>query len=171
MIISVSGTPGTGKTETSKALAGILSYEYIDLNILSEKKGLIIGFDSGRKSKIVDTNKLADLNLPEDSVVDGHLSHFVKSDKVVILRTRPDILKKRILKRNWPLKKVKENLESEILGVCSSEAYDTWGKERIIEVDTTDKTPEESALYIKKHINSKNTKEIDWLEDFDYMLE
>jgi len=169
MIISVTGTPGTGKTEVAKELASLFSYKYVDLNRLAEERGLVTGMDRERGSKIVDTDKLKDLVIQDNSIVDGHLSHFIISDFVVVLRTRPDVLKERISKRGWPLRKVTENVEAEILGVCSFEAYETGQK--VLEMDTSKKTPKEVAKSIKALIdNNKSTKEIDWLEKFEHML-
>ena len=169
MIISVTGTPGTGKTEVAKELASLFSYKYVDLNRLAEERGLVTGMDRERGSKIVDTDKLKDLVIQDNSIVDGHLSHFIISDFVVVLRTRPDVLKERISKRGWPLRKVTENVEAEILEVCSFEAYETGQK--VLEMDTSKKTPKEVAKSIKALIdNNKSTKEIDWLEKFEHML-
>lgn len=169
MIISVTGTPGTGKTEVSNELAAILSYTYVDLNKLAEKKGLVTGFDEKRGSKILDTDRFNELDIPSDSVVDGHLSHLVMADFIVVLRTRPDVLKRRLLVRDWPQKKVMENTDAEILGICSFEAYETGQK--VLEVDTTKRNAKEVAKSIKNLINNnKDTKEIDWLEKYEYML-
>lgn len=170
MIISVTGTPGTGKTAVARELASVLSYEYVDLNSLASDKGLVTGTDPVRGSRIVDEEKLSDLELPENCVVDGHLSHYVKPDFIVVLRTRPDQLKERLLKREWPPRKIQENVEAEILGVCSSESQGTGKK--MVEFDTSDKDPERSAKIIKSIIvNNKSACEIDWLEDYEHMLE
>ena len=175
MKISITGTPGTGKTEVSKELSKLLNYKYIDLNKLAEEKELIVGFDSKRKSKEIDEKKLKKLEIPDNSVIDGHLSHLIPVDLVVVLRTRPDILKKRLEKRlkenDWDRSKIQENLEAEILGICSYEAFEE--SKKVIEIDTTNKTSENTAKTIKEMITKKQlkTKEIDWLEDYDSMIE
>ena len=170
MIISVTGTPGTGKTAVAGELAGILSYEYVDLNSLASEKGMVIGRDKQRDSKIVDEEKLSLLEVKDNSVVDGHLSQYVKCDVIVVLRTRPDLLKERLSKRDWLPRKVKENVEAEILGVCSYEAFET-GK-RVIEFDTSEKDARRSAKIIKTLVlKNKPSEEIDWLEEYDFMLE
>ena len=136
---------------------------------------MIVGFDSKRKSKEIDEKKLKKLEIPDNSVVDGHLSHLIPVDLVVVLRTRPDILKKRLEKRleenDWSHSKVQENLEAEILGICSYEAFEE--SKKVIEIDTTNKTSEKIAETIKEMITKKQlkTKEIDWLEDYDSMIE
>ena len=40
MIIIVTGTPGTGKTEIAKALAKEIKFNYLDVNLLIKEKGL-----------------------------------------------------------------------------------------------------------------------------------
>ena len=168
MIISVTGTPGTGKTKVAKELALLFSYTYLELNKLAEK--LVTGIDRERGSKIVDTERLGKLEIPDNSVVDGHLSQFLQADVIVVLRTRPDVLKERISKRSWRKEKIRENVEAEILGVCSSEAIETGAK--VLEVDTSEKEPVDIAKDIKALIdNNKVTEDIDWLEDYKNMLE
>lgn len=170
MKIAISGTPGTGKTEVSKELATLLGYKYIDLNKLAEEKGLVVGFDKKRKSKEIDTKKLEELEIDDNSVIDGHLSHFLPVDRIFILRTRPDVLKERLKNKGWNIPKVQENVEAEILGVCSFEAIEE--NKKIVEIDTTNKKPKDIAKIIKKMIerNKYLEKEIDWLGDYDYMM-
>ncbi|MCD6478073.1 MAG: adenylate kinase family protein [Candidatus Aenigmarchaeota archaeon] len=166
MRIAISGTPGTGKTEVSRKLSELLGYEYIDLNKLAEENGLVVGFDKKRNSKIIETRKFKNLKIPENSVIDGHLSHFVPADLVVVLRTRPYILKERLKKKGWPPKKVEENVEAEVLGICSFEAYEE--NQRVVEIDTTNKSPEVIAKVIKKMVDNNKfiSRQIDWTEDF-----
>lgn len=169
MIIAVTGTPGTGKTEIAKELARLYGYKYLDMNKFAEEKKLIVGLDKERGSKIVDTKGLRELFIPDNYVVDGHLSHYVQADVIVVLRTRPDFLEKRLLQRGWPPEKAGENMEAEILGVCSSEALNTG--ERVLEFDTSECTPREAAKTIKDLVdNNKETDDIDWLEDYEHML-
>ena len=169
MIIAVTGTPGTGKTEVAKELASLFSYKYVDLNKLVEEKGLVTGMDRERNSKIVDTEKIGELEIEDNSVVDGHFSHFLDADVIVVLRTRPDVLKERLSRKGWPQRKIQENVEAEILGVCAFEAYETG--QRVLEIDTSKRDAREVAKNIKKVIdNNKDTKQIDWLEDYEYML-
>jgi len=169
MIIAVTGTPGTGKTKVSKSLARLFGYKYMDLNKAAEREGLVAGIDPRRHTKIVDQERLGELFVPDGCVVDGHLSQYVQADVIVVLRTRPDILKKRLKKRRWSKKKIGENLEAEILGTCSSEALESG--ERVLEVDTTGKRASKIAKTIKSLIdNNEDTEDIDWLKDYEHML-
>ena len=171
MRIALSGTPGTGKTSVSKELSKILDYDYVDFNKLAEEEKLVSGFDSERNSKEIDTEKLNKIEIPDNSIVDGHLSYFIPVDVVFVLRTNPEELKKRLKNKGWKPAKIQENVEAEILGICSYEA--SGEREKVVEIDTTGKKPEEIAKVIKKMIEKKDfkTKDIDWLEDHDQMIE
>ncbi|UCG95393.1 MAG: adenylate kinase family protein [archaeon] len=169
MIIAVTGTPGTGKTGVARELARLYGYKYVNLNRTAEKEGLVTGVDPERHSKIIDTDRLGELLVPDDSVVDGHLSHFVLADIIVVLRTRPDILERRLKKRKWSRKKIGENLEAEILGTCSSEAFESG--EKVLEFDTSKGSGKKAAKTIKGLIdNNEDTEDIDWLEKYEKML-
>jgi len=54
MKISLTGTPGTGKTEVARLLSGLLGWKLIDLNALAAAKGLYEGFDEKLKADLED---------------------------------------------------------------------------------------------------------------------
>jgi adenylate kinase len=60
----------------------------------------------------------------------------VPTDLVVVLRCRPSVLEKRLLAREWPLAKVRENVEAEALDVILVEAVES--SVETVEVDTTE---------------------------------
>ncbi|QQG39400.1 MAG: adenylate kinase family protein [Candidatus Aenigmatarchaeota archaeon] len=162
MIIAVSGTPGTGKTEVARLLAALLDYSYIDLNELCEHAGLISGVDRARDAKLVDTNKLKTLHVSDNAVVDGHLAHYLKADVYVILRANPDVVRQRMEQRGWNPKKVGENVEAELIGVCSVEARELW--DNVMDVDTSTLMPQKAARMIYNWIMRKRfaNDPIDW---------
>ena len=181
MLIGITGTPGTGKTSVSKILE-IKGFTVIDLNSIVEKNNLIVSKDKLRDSYIVDTDKLnnffKDFKDDDLTFIDGHLSHFIdRLDKVILLRCKPEKLKKNLSKKNWPEKKINENVESEILDIILSECVENYSEEDIFEIDTSNydviKVSEIILDIIDK--NFKNIKKykigkIDWsehiLEDF-----
>ena len=142
MIIAISGTPGTGKTVVSEKLAKKLGWKIISLNKLAEEKNLYAGFDKRRKCKIVDIKRLSKevKRIKENVVIESHYAHEMPADFVIILRTEPKELKKRLEKRGWPKKKIEENIESEIMEVCKTEALEH--RKRVYEIDTTGKKTE-----------------------------
>ena len=72
-------------------------------------------------------------------VIDGHFSHNLPVDAVVVLRCNPDILRDRLKQRGYSDSKIESNVEWELLGGAWNEKEDDthW-----IEFDTTDVEPE-----------------------------
>lgn len=132
MIVCITGTPGTGKTH----LSSLLGKNVIHLNDFSRENGCTKGYDKKRKSRIVDIdclkNKLRGIN---DVIIEGHYSHFLNCDIVIVLRTSPKILRKRLEERNYSKEKIRENLEAEAIGLITSEALEKC--KNVYEIDTS----------------------------------
>lgn len=176
MIIALTGTPGIGKTSISKELIN-KGYEVIDLNKVVIDNKFFLGQDNERDSKIVDITKLNYYfknNYREKDIVfvDGHLSHFLKcADFIIVLRLNPAMLYKNLVKRKWKKKKIKENLEAEMLDIILCETIEIHSKEKIIELNMTDKSIEKIVKIIMELVKNKfkNIKKykigsIDWSE-------
>lgn len=175
-VIVISGTPGTGKTTVASILAKKIKGIHIDLSELVLKEKLYKKVDEKRETVIADLNslvpRLTEIIKSTNSsiIVEGHYAEIVPSkfvDVAIILRTHPKELEERLKKKNFKESKVRENVEAEILGVCSYNALNTYEKEKIYEIDTTSKTPDETAELILKIIEGKGEKykigKIDWL--------
>ena len=145
MIIAITGTPGTGKTEVAKLLAKELKMKLVDLNKLAEEKNFYEGYDKERKCKIVNINKLSNdiKKMKENIILEGHFSHDMPCDLVIVLRCAISELRKRMEKRCWSKQKIEENIEAEIMGICKEEAAEN--DKDVLEVDTTGKTVEETV--------------------------
>ncbi|MCX6814401.1 MAG: adenylate kinase family protein [Candidatus Aenigmarchaeota archaeon] len=155
MILSISGTPQTGKTSVAKALAKKLGWALVSLNQLAKEKGLYSGYDKARRSRIVDIKKLrteiAKISRKEKNLIlESHYSHDMPCDFVVILRTNPKELRKRMQKAGWNGKKIEENIEAEIMEIVKSEALEN--ARTILEIDTTGKKPEFVAELIVRSL-------------------
>ena len=168
MKILISGTPGTGKTSVSELLAKRLGYRLVGINDFAEEHGLVEGVDKVRGSGIIDEVRLeAEVGkLSGDIVVEGHLAHLCKGDVSVILRTRPDVLEKRLSLRKWSKEKIHENVEAEILDVILQEAVDV--NDNVVEVDTTGKSPEDvcgilSDMIKKKRYDDFRPGKVSWM--------
>lgn len=148
MRAALTGTPGTGKT----TVAALLPFRVIDLNAVVREEGLTIGTDPDRGCLIADVEALAgrlEKLAPEEDdeivVLEGHFSHQFATEAIV-LRTRPQVLKGRLLRRGYSGEKVRENLEAEALDVILVEAVQWCG--RVSEIDATLLSPEEVAALV-----------------------
>jgi len=66
-------------------------------------------------------------------IVDSHLSHYLDNDYCIIVKTDLKKLYNRLKKRDYSKKKIQENIESEIFGICLEEAKKFKDKVIIIE--------------------------------------
>jgi len=141
MRLCITGTPGTGKTRTAAELAALLDWPCKEANELAAAH--VTAQDPEREATVVETAALDSVRLPDPCVVEGHLSQYFSCDIAVVLRCRPDVLRERLEERDWPEAKVEENIRSEVLDAVLqdtiNECYD------VVELDTTDSTPEETA--------------------------
>ena len=177
MIISLTGTPGTGKTSIAKIL-NKKGFETVDLNKEACDNNFLIGKDIKRDSNIVDIDKFNNFIIEKYSskdivFIEGHLSHLLKKiHKVIILRCHPKILKKHLIAKGWKEEKIKENLEAEMLDIILCETVAIHKEKDIFEIDISDKTIEDAADKVVDIINNnfKMKKEykvgkIDWSEE------
>ena len=177
MWVALTGTPGTGKSSVATLLQK-QGYSIVQLHQFAREYKCIDGTDTIRKSQLINVDKLNSSIkkiFMTDTLVffEGHLGHLLKTiDKVVILRCHPKELTKRLMKKKWSSKKIKENVDAETIDVLLCEAVEHHPKENIFEIDTTKKTIEEVATIINNLAKKKfqPTKkytigQIDWLEE------
>ncbi|MGD1060678.1 MAG: adenylate kinase family protein [Methanomassiliicoccales archaeon] len=169
MRLAISGTPGTGKTATASILAS-RGMDVVELNLFANEHGLLGKIDRKRKAREIDVEKLDEALLKErtgDVVLVGHIAHFLSADRIVVLRTRPSVLRKRLEARDYSESKVKENLEAEACDVILIESLDR--SKKVYEIDTTERTPEETADAIEDILAGKTKKyepgHVDWSEE------
>jgi adenylate kinase len=170
-MLGITGTPGTGKKSIAPIVAERLGMQCLSLNELARSRGLV-----SRNSGAVDTQMLrARLkgDLPENAVVYGHLLPYAVPpsavSKVVVLRCEPGALKERLRLRGYGPPKIVENVEAELIGVISSDAFDTYGRAKTWEVDTTSASPADAASAVIEIALSKprEAPRIDWTLDYD----
>ncbi len=165
MRIALTGTPGTGKTSAARLLSDV--YAVYSVRELALDKGC-----AERESNeiIVDTDCLKmklDLQMEEgDHIIEGHLSHLLEPDVIIILRCHPKVLMERLMPRGYGEEKIMENLEAEAIDIILEEALET-GKP-IYEIDTTEKSIDDVVASIFD-ILSGNAEgyepgKIDWSE-------
>jgi len=179
MIISISGTPGTGKSAVAKLLAKRMNANLLSISSLVDKTKH--SWDNGRKTKIVnvkDLQKVVRKKIVKEkiNIVEGHLSHLLDADVVIILRCNPRELKRRLEKKKWDKAKIAENVQAEILDEILIDAIGKHGRKNIFEIDTSRKAAEATAAAIKQILNNQKTKEyhagkLDWSEEYkDYLI-
>lgn len=175
-IISVTGTPGTGKSTFSKKLSEELNLKLVDLNEFIDQEKIFEVDSEG--TKLVSSEELQNAfekileQNDKDLVIDGLLSHLLSPEQVthvVVLRTKPQNLRYRLSERDFTEKKVEENVEAEAIGVVTAEAVEEHGVKSVFEIDNTEMGPEETVETFKKALNGEKSLEpgsVDWLEDY-----
>jgi adenylate kinase len=152
MMAAVTGTPGTGKSTVAEILEA-RGYSVIRQN--DTIGPYIIERDSERDADVIDEDKWYEEFGKPDAVVEGHLTHILDADRIVILRLRPDILSERLKSRGYSKEKIHENLEAECLDSVLIETLDIHPEEHILEIDCTFLTPEETADIIGEFLAGK----------------
>ncbi|CAR28773.1 hypothetical protein ZYGR_0U01320 [Zygosaccharomyces rouxii] len=145
--VLITGTPGSGKSTTSELLQRRLSdFQYYNISDFAQENDCFDGYDEGRKSHIVDEDKLLDLLEPllrkGGNIIDWHVNDVFPErliDLVVVLRCENSILFKRLKKRGYHQTKIDENIDAEIMGVVMQDALDSYEKEIVVEL-TSDST-------------------------------
>lgn len=164
MMIALTGTPGTGKT----TLADILTERGIA--VVSQKETMtpyILEHDAERDTDIIDEEAWVEDFVPVEGAIEGHLTHLLPADRVIVLRCRPDILAARLRKRGYGEEKVQENAEAEALDAILIEALEVHPEEHMLVIDTTDQRPEETADEIEAFIRGDAPPSLtvpDWSE-------
>jgi adenylate kinase len=150
MIIALTGTPGSGKTAVSSCLRE-KGENVVDLNQYIKDNSLKGRFDKKRDTYNVDTEELnASLKktIPTNgnTFLDGHLSHFLDRDIIIVIRCNPSVLYERLKERNYSPEKIKENVQAEALDVilCESLGSDA----HVFEIDNTSCTAQQTASAI-----------------------
>jgi adenylate kinase len=182
-ILIVSGTPGTGKTTVSQNLLNNFKAKVISLNELAISEKLIINYDVERETSVINEKKLIryiiklierynKLDL-EILIIESHFSDIVPGqyiDFIIILRCDPDELYVRLKERGYKLEKIRENVQSEILGNSANFFLNKQLNKPILEIDTTNNNVDVITKTITKiltgkvDVNEFIIGKIDWLE-------
>ena len=170
----ITGNPGVGKHTCAKYVVQTIgSGSIVDINKLAVSHNAILDNDS-KHSLEVNTKKLAKLlasRLEESRnliIIVGHLAPYVLEptaiDIVTVLRRSPYELIRTFEERNYPFHKIRENVASEIIGVTLYDCIQNFGKEKIVELDTTARRPQDIAMQIVLLLKRKSTKKVDTVD-------
>ncbi|QOJ78083.1 adenylate kinase family protein [Infirmifilum lucidum] len=180
MAILITGTPGVGKTTIARLLAERTGKKYIDFAEVVKNERLYAAYDPETNSYVVNLDRARSYMeqlLSCEEILDTHLVEALPPDKVsvaIVLRLDPLVLRERLNKRGYPSRKIRENIESEILDAVLISAIENLGEEKVFEVDTTGKTIAEIIEIITQILN-KNGKlykpgRVDWLEKYYFLI-
>lgn len=137
MIITVSGSVGSGKTSFSKLLGKKLGFEVVCLNDWAEEFKIVdvaelqtFDFDIDLLLKKVEeyiAQNASGKNNRKGIIFEGHFAHFIDSKFVdllfVVNRDLKD-LKNEYLKRGYNEQKIADNLEVESFNLCFYEGIE-----------------------------------------------
>jgi len=173
--IIISGTPGTGKSSIGKILSDEINCKYIEVSEFAIRKGLVLPDETGRNTYVIKEDELKEEILKESNGLTILVTHypdiFLDDDRfylntafVILLRTNPLILMKRLENKGWDNKKIYENVLAEAFNTIAEDIYDY--NDMIIEIDTTNVKPEDSLNVIFNKIASLDFGiKINWLLD------
>tara|TARA_A100000164_G_C21924151_1_gene782173 strand:- start:663 stop:1205 length:543 start_codon:yes stop_codon:yes gene_type:complete len=155
--VGLTGSPGVGKTTVSSLLVEC-GFSVESVEMIAEKYECIEDVDPKDGARAVDIEELASYLDSEWSdrpksklVIDGHLSHFLPVDCLIVLRCAPEILKQRLSSRGYSDSKISENVDWEIIGSAWNEVNDEIP---LIEFDSSSQSSESVAKSI-----------LNWIED------
>jgi len=183
MLISVCGTPGTGKTTAARAL-GVSGHDVYSLHDLIGESGIHDGIDRSSGSILVDPFTLREYlegwarRVDQPAILEGHLAYLAPSDICFVLRVSPDRLMERLMARGYTDAKSRENAEAEGVGTILSWALieenrrlgDTkWedlapGKGIVFEKDVTDLSIDDTSDWLKEMMDAYQRKDLDVLK-------
>ena len=127
----------------------------------------ILERDEERDAIVIDEDLWAEEFPVFDGIVEGHITHLLPSDRVIVLRCRPDVLEDRLRKRGYSAAKVKENVLAEALDTILIETVECHSDDEILELDTTSAAVEETAAQIDDFIKGftpAHFGDTDWSE-------
>jgi adenylate kinase len=174
--VLVTGTPGTGKTTTSRLLARELRSSYLDPRSLLRHKGIDYVYDRNRRTLVVSLKRLRNAlckraaRVDHGLVIDSHIA--LETDvqprlvRAIVLRCDPLVLERRLERKRWSKSKIGENLLAEILDVCLWDAVKAYGWNRVLEIDTTRESTRHVVQRVMKDLEKKRVQkqpQVDWL--------
>jgi len=135
MRLLISGSVGAGKSTIAKELSKVLKinvYEVTDLEKINPK---IIESVDEEGVKILDLKEINKTLENFDSFIfPCHVAHLlnIKDSKLLIVRAGLPELRKRLVKRGYSEKKIKDNLDVEIFNTIMFEALENKGFDAMV---------------------------------------
>jgi adenylate kinase len=176
IIFVVTGNPGVGKHTSASIIAEMINAKIVDINDVAIKNNALEEETTlGRDVNIKKLTRVLETAIQQerDMVIVGHLAPYVLKPVgisiVAVLRRSPYDLEKTLKSRGYSADKVRENVESEIIGTLLYDSLKTFGNRKVAEFDTTSKTPKETADEILSTLKKRPKPKsmllgIDWLK-------
>ncbi len=142
ILITITGSPGVGKSTLAKILVKKLGFDRLDLH--HYYKRISTGYNRPKQSYEINYQKFEKLvkeKLKESKrglIIDSHISHLLPKRLVdvciVLICSDLKKLEKRLKARKYSKKKIRENLDAEIFQICLIEAKER--KHKVLMFDT-----------------------------------
>lgn len=173
--ITITGSPGVGKTTLANLLSRALEFEVQSIESIAAQSNCLEGKDEVDNTILIDTNCLQKQTqfLGKDCIVEGHLSHFIPSNIIILLRCHPIVLKQRLHKRAYIESKIIENVEWEFLGGAWTEISQLERQTPVLEFDTSNEDAESICQIVIQKLQDTTSlslsirEHIDWIEKGD----
>ena len=146
-VLAISGTPGVGKSSLCAVLEE-RGWNVLSLAKLADQHGCLDDIDTEDGAAPIDIHRLADAWEASSSgrwVVDGHLSHLLDVNGIILLRCAPSTLKQRLEARGYPAGKVRANVEWEMTAGHWAELLEFEVELPVLELDAGQLSSEELA--------------------------
>mmetsp|Transcript_31597 Transcript_31597/g.53326 ORF Transcript_31597/g.53326 Transcript_31597/m.53326 type:complete len:172 (-) Transcript_31597:1813-2328(-) len=134
--ILITGTPGTGKTETARQAAERTGMKHVNVGELVKQHECHEGKDDEFDTYIIDDDKICDLMEPivgeGGCIVDFHSAELFPErwfELVLVLQAETEILYDRLTARGYSDHKRNENMQCEIMQVVLEEAKESYADE------------------------------------------
>ena len=120
--IAVTGTPGVGKTSFCSGS----DFHIVTVDEIAAQHDCLGAIEDDGAAPIDLERLISMITWPDENqiLIDGHLSHLLPIDAVVLIRCHPDILRNRLAERNYSQIKIDENVECELIGVIAAECLE-----------------------------------------------